>query len=317
MTTTTTLRRLRLRRAMPSTTAAGRLPARGGRRAPQAAGCAACPAAWPRWWRWRSSSAASTSASPRASSCVKDQFAAPADYPGPGTARSPSRSRRATPSPRSAATSKAQGVVKSVDAFTDAAAADPEASGIQVGFYQLQKEMAADGRARDPRRPGQPGQTHGDDPRGPAGRRHRRHAGEEHRLLRRRSSSKALRRPRQRSGCPTTPRATRRATCSRRPTTSAPDDDADDDARRRWSTAGSRPPTTPTSRSAAEDARLHPAGADDDRQPGRGRGPRRRQAQDRPGHLQPAREPDDGDTDGLLQIDATVNYALRPASSAW
>ena len=35
--------------------------------------------------------------------------------------------------------------------------------------------------------------------------------------------------------------------------------------------------------------------------------------QDRPGDLQPAREPRNGVTNGLLQIDATVNYALgRP-----
>ena len=49
---------------------------------------------------------------------------------------------------------------------------------------------------------------------------------------------------------------------------------------------------------AAEDADLEaraaelgytPARADDDRQPGRGRGSRRRHAEDRPGHLQPAR----------------------------
>jgi UPF0755 protein len=38
---------------------------------------------------------------------------------------------------------KAQGVVKSVEAFTDAAAQDPDSRGIQVGFYQLRKQMAA------------------------------------------------------------------------------------------------------------------------------------------------------------------------------
>ena len=40
----------------------------------------------------------------------------------------------------------------------------------------------------------------------------------------------------------------------------------------RWSTAGSRPPTTPTSRRAAEELGYTPARADDRRQPGRGRG---------------------------------------------
>ncbi|GCD88823.1 endolytic transglycosylase MltG [Nocardioides sp. LS1] len=38
---------------------------------------------------------------------------------------------------------KAAGVIASVQAFTDAAAAEPRSTGIQVGFYQLQKEMPA------------------------------------------------------------------------------------------------------------------------------------------------------------------------------
>ncbi len=39
---------------------------------------------------------------------------------------------------------EAQGVVKSVEAFVDAAAEEPDSRGIQVGFYQLRKRMAAD-----------------------------------------------------------------------------------------------------------------------------------------------------------------------------
>ncbi len=39
---------------------------------------------------------------------------------------------------------KTEGVVASVEAFTEAAAGDPDANGIQVGFYDLNKEMAAD-----------------------------------------------------------------------------------------------------------------------------------------------------------------------------
>jgi UPF0755 protein len=39
---------------------------------------------------------------------------------------------------------KAEGVVASVEAFTDAAAADPDSNGIQVGFYDLNEEMSAD-----------------------------------------------------------------------------------------------------------------------------------------------------------------------------
>ncbi len=39
---------------------------------------------------------------------------------------------------------QAEGVVKSAEAFVDAAAQEPESRGIQVGFYQLRKRMAAD-----------------------------------------------------------------------------------------------------------------------------------------------------------------------------
>jgi UPF0755 protein len=39
---------------------------------------------------------------------------------------------------------KSAGVVKSVDAFISAANANPDAAGIQVGFYQLQQEMSAE-----------------------------------------------------------------------------------------------------------------------------------------------------------------------------
>ena len=38
---------------------------------------------------------------------------------------------------------KKQGVVASVQAFTEAAAAEPASTGIQVGYYRLQKEMPA------------------------------------------------------------------------------------------------------------------------------------------------------------------------------
>src|SRR3712207_8184672 len=38
---------------------------------------------------------------------------------------------------------KAEGVTKSVQAFIDAAAGEPDAAGIQVGAYELQKQMKA------------------------------------------------------------------------------------------------------------------------------------------------------------------------------
>ena len=62
-------------------------------------------------------------------------------------------------------------------------------------------------------------------------------------------------------------------------------------------------------------ARLHAARDHDDRQPDRGRGPRRLHAEDRPGHLQPAGDDPDNGVTGLLQIDATVNYALGRTGS--
>ena len=144
-------------------------------------------------------------------------------------------------------------------------------------------------RHRAPGRPGEHRHRRRDHPRGAAGRRHGRHPGQEDRLLEGRlregpGQARAAR------ACPTTPRATPRATCSRRPTPSAR-------TRSRstccatWSTAGSRRPTDADLEAARRGARLHAGRADDRRQPGRGRGPGRRHAQGRAGHLQPAREP--------------------------
>ena len=39
---------------------------------------------------------------------------------------------------------KAKGVVKSVDAFNDAARGDDKSRNIQVGYYQLKQEMKAE-----------------------------------------------------------------------------------------------------------------------------------------------------------------------------
>ena len=112
---------------------------------------------------------------------------------------------------------KADGVVASVEAFTDAAAADPDSNGIQVGFYDLNEEMSADSALAllvDPDNLLQsevtvPEGLRVEDVAQDAGQGHRDPAG---RRTRRRSSAT------RRSGCPTTPRATRRATSSRRPT---------------------------------------------------------------------------------------------------
>jgi UPF0755 protein len=75
---------------------------------------------------------------------VKDQFGEAEDYPGPGTGQvsfEVSSGDTATDIGRNL---KAQGVVASVDAFVSAANSEPKAGGIQVGFYSLKKEMAAE-----------------------------------------------------------------------------------------------------------------------------------------------------------------------------
>ncbi len=56
---------------------------------------------------------------------------------------------------------KADGVVASVEAFTDAAAVDPDANSIQVGFYDLNEEMAGGVGARRARRPREPAPVRG------------------------------------------------------------------------------------------------------------------------------------------------------------
>ena len=61
--------------------------------------------------------------------------------------------RAATPPPTSAATSRTAGVVASVEAFIDAATANPDSRQIQVGFYELKKEMAADDASRSSSNP--------------------------------------------------------------------------------------------------------------------------------------------------------------------
>ncbi|MCD4526063.1 endolytic transglycosylase MltG [Nocardioides sp. cx-173] len=75
---------------------------------------------------------------------VKDQFGEAEDYPGPGSGQvsfEVSSGDTATDIGRNL---KDQGVVASVDAFVSAANGEPKAGGIQVGFYSLKKEMAAE-----------------------------------------------------------------------------------------------------------------------------------------------------------------------------
>ena len=74
---------------------------------------------------------------------VQDVFGGPSDYSGSGTGQVTVEVKEGDSSAAIGRTLKAAGVVKSVDAFVDAATADERARGIQVGFYELRKEMSA------------------------------------------------------------------------------------------------------------------------------------------------------------------------------
>lgn len=74
---------------------------------------------------------------------VSDQFQGPDDYPGPGTGSVEFTVNEGDTTAQIGRNLKAEGVTKSVQAFIDAAAGEPDAAGIQVGAYELQKEMKA------------------------------------------------------------------------------------------------------------------------------------------------------------------------------
>jgi UPF0755 protein len=74
-------------------------------------------------------------------SWVADQFQGPDDYPGPGTGKVEFTVNEGDVTAQIGRNLKAQGVTKSVQAFIDACG--DECSGIQVGDYELQKEMKA------------------------------------------------------------------------------------------------------------------------------------------------------------------------------
>jgi UPF0755 protein len=75
---------------------------------------------------------------------LKDQFAGADDYPGPGHGKVSFEVAKGDTISAMGRNLKADGVVASVQAFTDAAAANQDSTKIQVGFYALKKEMAAD-----------------------------------------------------------------------------------------------------------------------------------------------------------------------------
>lgn len=74
---------------------------------------------------------------------LQDRLGGPEDYPGPGSGKVTFEVHDGETAAEMGRELKKLGVVKSVQAFIDAAAADPAAQGIQVGFYQLKKQMKA------------------------------------------------------------------------------------------------------------------------------------------------------------------------------
>ena len=74
---------------------------------------------------------------------IKDQFASAKDYPGPGTGEVSFEVKPGDTLAVMGRGLKAKGIVASVEAFTDAASGNPKADGIQPGFYSLKKEMKA------------------------------------------------------------------------------------------------------------------------------------------------------------------------------
>ena len=76
-------------------------------------------------------------------SALKDKLSGPEDYSGSGTGQVLVEVRDGDAASDIAATLHDKGVVKSVQAFTDAARQDPKSVGIQVGFYELKKKMSA------------------------------------------------------------------------------------------------------------------------------------------------------------------------------
>lgn len=75
---------------------------------------------------------------------VRDQFDSAPDYPGPGQGKVVFQVEEGDTVAEMGRNLKAAGVVASVDAFTEAAVANPDSNQIQFGYYQLRKEMAAD-----------------------------------------------------------------------------------------------------------------------------------------------------------------------------
>ncbi len=76
-------------------------------------------------------------------SALKDRLSPPADYQGGGTGKVLVEVKQGEAASDIGRTLLAKDVVKSLEAFTDAARENPKSVGIQVGFYELKKQMSA------------------------------------------------------------------------------------------------------------------------------------------------------------------------------
>jgi UPF0755 protein len=75
---------------------------------------------------------------------VRDMFRGPEDYAGAGSGSVVFEVTSGDSTALIGRKLKDAGIVKSVDAFTEAATDEPDAQGIQVGFYELRKKMPAE-----------------------------------------------------------------------------------------------------------------------------------------------------------------------------
>jgi UPF0755 protein len=75
---------------------------------------------------------------------LRDQFADPEDFAGPGKGKVTFQVEEGDSLSEMGRGLKEVGVVASVQAFIDAASAESRSTGIQVGYYQLKRQMAAE-----------------------------------------------------------------------------------------------------------------------------------------------------------------------------
>ena len=174
---------------------------------------------------------------------IRDQFSTAADYPGPGRGKVTFEVESGDTVGQIGRNLKAKGVVQSVDAFIEASNGE---SGIQVGYYQLKKEMRAADAYEILSNPANIMKSTVTIPEG-------KQVSEIVEILAAgtdypaKAFEKVLANP-AKIGLPDYAGGQRRrATCSRRPTTSAPTT-SPWTCSPRWSTGGARRPTTPASR---------------------------------------------------------------------